>query len=330
MFKNKKNIFIGVFVAICFAVFAILVASMAGSKAEVYEETGESVDTAGNIKELPYTVLILGKDKVSGLTDVMMIASFDSENNRMCAVQIPRDTYAEYSENHKKLNTATKVLGGEGELCRFLSDALGVRIDGYLSLELEGFRRAVDVIGGVEIELDKTMYYNDPDQDLYIYLPKGKQLLDGKKAEMLVRYRSTYARGDLDRLDVQKRFVRAFFSKFKSSVSISSIYEIATSLFPYIDTNIPITTFISLGIKALKMDDDALNLVTLPGEDVKSNSGGSYYVMSAEPTWNILEEFFVTKGEQIDKNKLFEHPTDDNFKKIYARREDIQQSYADN
>ena len=326
MFKNKQRIYIYFFVALAVFAFAILLISTV-KVTEVYPD--EVVD-AGNIKERPYTILILGKDKVSGLTDVMMLASFDTENNRICAMQIPRDTYAEYSEKHRKLNTAVKVLGGEKELCKFLSNSLGVHIDGYVSLELEGFRRAVDVIGGVEIELDKTLYYNDPEQDLYIYLPKGTHLLDGEKAEMLVRYRSSYLRGDLDRLDVQKRFVRAFFFKFKSSVSISSVYGIAVSLLPYIDTNVPITTFVSLGIKALKVDDDSLGLITLPGEDVNSAAGGSYYVMSAEPTWNIFEEYFVTEGDSIDPHRFFEHPTNENFKKIYARREDIQPSFAEN
>ena len=326
MFKNKQNIYIYFFVVLAALAFTILLISAI----DVTEDNPDEVIDTGNIKERPYTILILGKDKVSGLTDVMMLASFDTENNRICAMQIPRDTYAEYSENHRKLNTAVKVLGGERELCKFLSNALGVHIDGYVSLELEGFRRAVDAIGGVEIELDKTLYYNDPEQDLYIYLPKGTHLLDGEKAEMLVRYRSSYLRGDLDRLDVQKRFVRAFFSKFKSSVSISSIYGIAVSLLPYIDTNIPLTSFVSLGIKALRVDDDDLGLITLPGEDVKAVNGGSYYVMSAAPTWNILEEYFVTERDEIDRNRLFEHPTDENFRKIYARKEDIQPSFAEN
>ena len=322
MFKFRKNIFIWVFALICLLAFALLIIGLSSNNTKVVDEAGDTVDTAGNIKEQPYTVLVLGKDKVSGLTDVMMLASFDGENSRICVVQIPRDTYAEYSENHKKLNTATKVLGGEKALCKFLSDSLGVKIDGYISLELEGFRRVVDAIGGVELELTSTLYYNDPEQDLYIYLPKGKQLLDGEKAEMLVRYRSSYVRGDLDRLDVQKRFLSALFSKFKSSVNISNAYDIALSLFPYVDTNIPLTAMVSWGIKALKVDDDDLVLMTLPGEDAKTSSGGSYYVMSVAPTRKILEEYFVSEGSGIDRKKLFEHPTNKTFREIYSREFD--------
>lgn len=322
MFKFRKNIFIWIFTVVCLASFAVLIIDASGNKPQSVDKSGEVVDTAGNIKERSYTVLILGKDRVSGLTDVMMLASLDSEKGRICVVQIPRDTYAEYSENHRKLNTATKVLEGEKELCRFLSDSLGVRIDGYISLELEGFRQAVDAIGGVELELDSTLYYNDPEQDLYIYLPKGKQHLDGKKAEMLVRYRSSYVRGDLDRLDVQKRFLSALFSKFKSSVNIFNAYDIASSLFPYVDTNIPLTAMVSLGIKALGVDEDDLVLMTLPGEDAKTSDGGSYYVMSAASAKKIFEEYFVIEGTGIDRKRLFEHPTNKIFREIYSREAD--------
>ena len=279
----------------------------------------ESTETAKGA-EAPFSLLILGKDKVSGLTDVMMLASFDIENGRICVVQIPRDTYAEFSKEHKKLNTATKVLGSEKKLCDFLSSSLGVSIDGYVSLELEGFRKAVDAIGGVEIELDRTLYYNDPSQDLYIYLQKGKQVLDGKKAEMLVRYRSGYVRGDLDRLDMQKRFLAALFEKMKASVNISNAYELASSVFPYMDTDISLPVFVALGLKALKLESSDIELVTLPGEDARAGNGGaSYYVLSAQPTRRIFEEYFVVKSEQIDPKRLFEHPSNEKFREIYAR-----------
>lgn len=315
---SKKYITIAISAAA--AMLLIMCLSLALGKS--LEDGADETAKVAKSSEEPFSLLILGKDKVSGLTDVMMLASFDTENGRICVLQIPRDTYAEYSENHKKLNTATKVLGGEKKLCQFLSEALGVNIDGYLSLELEGFRKAVDAIGGVEMELERTLYYNDPAQDLYIYLQKGKQVLDGKKAEMLVRYRSGYVRGDLDRLDMQKRFLAALFDKMKASVNMSNAYELASSVFPYMDTNISLPAFVTLALKALKLDSSDIELMTLPGEDATAGSGGaSYYVLSAQPTRRILEEYFVIKAEQIDKKRLFEHPSNEKFREIYTRSE---------
>ena len=54
---------------------------------------------------------------------------------------------------------------------------------------INGFRNIIDAIGGVEFDVPIRMFYNDPEQNLHIDLQKGKQLLNGKKAEMLVRFR---------------------------------------------------------------------------------------------------------------------------------------------
>jgi len=157
--------------------------------------------------------LILGKDKVSGLCDVIMIGSVDPVGDSAILLQIPRDTYAVYSEKgYRKLNGALNTLGAEG-FCEFISKNFGVAIDGYLLFDLEVFKRAVDAIGGVDVDLPFDMDYDDPYQGLSIHLDAGRQHLDGAEAEKFVRYRSGYVRGDLGRLDAQKIFMSALFKK---------------------------------------------------------------------------------------------------------------------
>lgn len=278
-----------------------------------------------------FCLMVLGKDKVSGLTDVMMLVSFDPKEDRICVMQIPRDTYAEYGDgSHSKLNTAAKILGGERELCDYLSGAFGVYIDGYLSLELEGFRRIIDAIGGVEIELDRTLYYNDPEQGLYIHLKKGKQTLDGEKAEMLVRYRSGYVRGDLDRLDMQKQFLAALFTSLKKAVTPSNAYQLASALLPYIKTDVELPMAVGLGLEALSVESSALGFLTLPGEDAVSHkTGASYYVMALEPTSRVIAQYFSKDGTEVDHEGLFEHPTYERFREIYGREGEPSVSFAD-
>ena len=278
----------------------------------------------------PFCVLVLGQDKVSGLTDVMMLASLDVEKQRISVLQLPRDTYVDYGSSYCKLNGALKYFGSEEKLCEFLSESFGVRIDGYVSLGLPAFRNAIDAVGGVEFELERAIRYSDPEQNLYIDLPAGKQVLDGKTAEMLVRFRSGYVRGDLDRLDVQKRFLVALFNKFKSSVDLSNAYELAANVLGGMRTDIDIPLAVALGIKALSVDTSAIAFITLPGEDVVSQkSGGSYYVMSAEPTQNALKEFFSFERDTVDENQLFMNARDKDFCEIYFKKFDYFVSFAD-
>ncbi|MBC7959439.1 MAG: LCP family protein, partial [Vallitaleaceae bacterium] len=65
-------------------------------------------------------------------------------------------------------------------------------------------------------------------QDLYIDLEKGVQLLDGDKAEQLVRYRH-YQMGDLQRIEVQHQFMVALFDKVKAIDNFSQVKGLATT-----------------------------------------------------------------------------------------------------
>lgn len=327
---SKKNIFIsGAFIALALIACVSLTLIFGSS------EQSEDVSALNNVSEKtaqePFCMLIMGKDRASGLSDVIMLASFDMQRDRICVMQLPRDTYAEYTEkSYRKLNAAPKILGNEG-FCAFLSDNLGVRIDGYVSLDLDAFRLAVDAIGGVEMTLDKPLNYEDPAQNLYIHLPAGKQTLDGAAAEKLVRFRSGYIRGDIDRLDVQKSFLASFFVKAKQEISRDNAYAIADELLPYIKTNINSATLTALGLKAMNVDESDLLFATLPGEDaVEEASRASYYVMSARPTDSVLSEFFGKEVQGIDEGGVFLHPKYEKFKEIYSREATIEPISAEN
>ena len=287
-------------------------------KNEDAENTEQSIEV-GKLTERPYCVLVLGKDEVSGLTDVMMLVAFDKTSNKVFVLQLPRDTYVNYGASYCKLNGALRALGEEG-LCEFLENAMAIEIDGYVSIELEGFRALVDSIGGVEMNIEKPLKYSDPAQGLYIDLPRGQQTLDGKRAEMLVRYRSGYTRGDLDRLDMQKRFLAAFFLRLKEKTTPFSIYPIASSVFPFLKTDISASELASLGFKIIGISSDEVSFATVAGEDaVSSISGGSFFVLSKPSAQDILNEHFSADGE-FDPEGRFLHPSLENFKKIYEKK----------
>ena len=269
--------------------------------------------------ERPYCVLVLGKDAASGLTDVMMLVSFDKAQNKIFVLQLPRDTYADYGASYYKLNGALRALGEDG-ICEFFQSSMGIEIDGYISLELEGFRALVDSIGGVEMNIEKPLKYSDPSQGLYIDIPSGRQTLDGKHAEMLVRYRSGYARGDLDRLDVQKRFLAALFATLKQKITPFNIYSIARSALPYLKTDISASELVSLGLKLALVNVSDVSLATIAGEDARSSiSGGSFFVLSKDAAEEILRERFSLDAD-FDRDGKFLHPSLENFRKIYYQR----------
>jgi LCP family protein required for cell wall assembly len=81
----------------------------------------------------------------------------------------------------------------------------------------DAFRETIDALGGVEFDVPQNMNYDDPQQGLSIHLKKGYQLLDGDKAEQLVRFRN-YPMGDIDRTKVQFDFLYSFGGVYKKEI----------------------------------------------------------------------------------------------------------------
>ena len=315
---NKYILIAAALIAV--AVIIVSAATLALGRWEGVDGKDGLTDALQKGADKPYCILVSGEDRVAGLYDVMMLVSVDMARERICVMQIPRDTYAEYTDgSYKKLNGGARSLGGAAGLRAFLEQSLGVAIDGYLTLDLSAFRNIIDTLGGVEIELDEPICYNDPEQELYIDLPEGVQTLDGEKAEMLVRYRKGYADGDLGRLNAQKKFLAALFSTLKEKVNSDNAYRLAASLIAGVDTDIDIATAAILGLEALSVEKSSLFFATAPGEQTTAvKSGASYYVISAEATDELLCEYFGKDETRVfDKNKLLCHPSYDSFISIY-------------
>jgi LCP family protein required for cell wall assembly len=95
-----------------------------------------------------------------------------------------------------------------------LSSCWGVPIDHYIIIDIKSFERIIDAIGGVDINVEKRMHYEDPwddDGGLVIDLYPGEQHMDGKKAIQYVRYRD--GEGDIGRIGRQQKFMKAVLAK---------------------------------------------------------------------------------------------------------------------
>ena len=315
--KKKRILFLIVAVMLVAAVITIMLSAF-------YVDGGSDVDdgeykTAVKVEERG-NFLLMGKDRASGLTDVMMLVSLDAQSSRLSVLQIPRDTYAEYTATgYRKINGALNALGADGT-CEFLSNALCVDIDGYVVFELDSFAKAVDMIGGVEVNIPFDMEYRDPYQDLYISLPAGKQTLNGERAEQFVRYRFGYVRGDLGRIDAQKLFMAAFFQKVSQDVGKFELLRIATALLDEMDTNLALSDAISLATRVISMEAENINMLTLSGEDVRSEQSGAwFYVISKSAAHEQLSSYMGVNVDvnDFDKAGEFLHEGAVSFSKIY-------------
>jgi len=175
--------------------------------------TGDMPTVSGNRKEGMYTFLLVGTDMGDGNTDTIMVAAYDTKEQQVSIMSIPRDTMINEKWDIKKINSVYSRTGSSiSSLANRIQKLVGFKPDFYVKVDLSMFVKLVDLVGGVEFDVPRDMKYDDPYQDLHIDLKKGVQVLDGQHAMQLVRFRR-YSEGDIKRVEVQQAFMKALIKE---------------------------------------------------------------------------------------------------------------------
>ena len=321
MVKNKgKKILI-------ISLFAIFVSLIAIAKIWAI---GEKSTFAGNKDKSFYTVLICGADGSGANTDVMMLAALDMQNGRVNLIQIPRDTFVNPTASGLGVTRINAVYGAAyasaevsgaarrkaamQKLCGFMEGAFCIEIDRYALIDTDVFAKAVDAVGGIEYEVPFDMHYEDPVQGLSIHLRAGRQTLDGKMAEGLLRYRSGYATGDLGRIDIRESFIREALTQVKSKLTAAGAARLAAELALSVTTDMNALEISRFAAFLHGIAEENVKIKTISGSTVQNPETGAwiYYALNKEAALADINEY-ISRGreaalEDFDKNAVF---TDD-------------------
>ncbi len=131
-------------------------------------------------------------------------------------VSIPRDSYVTIPGHGSNKINAAYSLGGAKLLTQTVEEATGMHIDGYMEIGFVGFVDVVNAVGGVTMCLAKPM----KDKDAHVDLKAGCQELNGKQALGFVRARHSQTRGDLDRVENQRKLMAAVMKEAISPVTL--------------------------------------------------------------------------------------------------------------
>ena len=277
-----------------------------------------------NYEKDKYVFLVAGFDEAAENTDVLFTVSYDAKNSEARIAQIPRDTYFAFGRVQNKINQlyASKVYSGVSEKNALretsvdISNAFGTKFDGFFGVTIKTFKKLVDAIGGLDIVLtdEKTIYLDGEDP---IVLKAGNNHIDGEMAERFVRYRSGYAMGDLGRIDAQKIFLNALFSKMLSGIKLPTIMKVASVIEKEVITDVKLFDFINLFIEILNSKaDKKAYYVTLPGEPAENKNGLSFYVLNRKSSAEIVKKYMFATDE-FDKKRVFVDKSNPFFAEIY-------------
>lgn len=194
-------------------------------------------------------------------TDVMMLVSMDKKTNETNIISIPRDTFSDkIGSPSQKINSAHAV-GGENRAIEVVEDLFDTKIDNFIKINYKGFREFIDAIGGVNVDIDRDMIYDDPGQDLKIRFYKGDNVtLDGRKAEEYIRWRKNNqgeapavgGGSDFARIEKMQYFIGQVINELASVSTVFEINEILDSIADNIRTDMDFGTMANLALKIKK------------------------------------------------------------------------------
>lgn len=279
---------------------------------------GESSETLENLE--PIQVLIMGISGVDDykLADSIMIASYNPKDQTASLMSIPRDTYVG-TRNRKtatqnylasyKINTVFRSGTNIPEAIDRINDLTGLELENYVIIDTDALIKLVDAIGGVTFNVPIDMDYDDDSQNLHIKLSAGEQLIDGAKAEQLLRFRHnndgstypySYGQQDIGRMRTQREFITATLKQTLTPQNIFKIKEIMDIMSTNVTTNLDFATLKKYVPRVVEFSVDNLNTDVLPGESEMCN-GVSIYVADNTKTKEVVSELFP-KSEEIEDN----------------------------
>jgi LCP family protein required for cell wall assembly len=193
----------------------------------VPDETG-APDEAG---PGPVNILVVGSDarapgdpdaqEVMGMrADSIAVVRIDAANHRIGIMSIPRDLLVEVDGERRRINSY--LADGPDRLVHVVTTTFGIEINHYVEVGFDGFRRIVDLAGGITIPFDA------PERDTYTGFTttagcvrlNGAQALAYVRSRHLQRYDATTGRweqdprADLGRIERQQEFALRTFAAF--------------------------------------------------------------------------------------------------------------------
>lgn len=236
-------------------------------------------------------VLMLGVN--DGLTDVMMLGSYDLRNQRVDIISVPRDTY--YYRSDYKSAAAQKINSiyhteDVVKTAEAVSEVLlGMPINYYVVVDYDAVRAIVDEMGGVPVNIPFTMKYDDPydTPPLHIYFEEGPTVLSGDDAVKYLRYRKGYKTGDIGRISAHQEFVKAAIRKALEHGPVA----VAKVAFREIESDIPLDMLLTLAGKAAGLDSENVYTWMVPGHSGMAN-GASYWYADLQETEQMIDEIY--------------------------------------
>jgi LCP family protein required for cell wall assembly len=193
------------------------------------------------------TLLLMGVDRraqpgdIPARSDAITLITIDPASKTAAMLSIPRDLYVPIAglDRVDRINTAyffgdaQRLPGGGAQTARdTIALNLGIPIDRHFIINFEGFKQAIDALGGIDVDVPATIVDDQYPRDDFgverLVIPAGLTHMDGELALKYVRTR--HADSDLGRLRRQQQVMLAVRDKALSLGALSHLPELVAAV----------------------------------------------------------------------------------------------------
>jgi LCP family protein required for cell wall assembly len=288
-------------------------------------------------------ILLLGIDKrpdeLYARTDTMILITADPNSKTAGMLSIPRDLWVSvpgYDED--RINNAhffgdknAYPGGGPALAMKTVQYNLGVPVHFYVKVDFDGFRKIVDTLGGIEIDVPETIddpqypdnnYGYDP-----FYIETGRQTLDGYNALKYARTRATPG-ADFSRAERQQQVLLAIRDKALQLDMIPKIPELWNSMAGTVETNLQLVDIIELAQLADEIDAEHIQTavidVNMTTNYIVPDTGAQVLLPHRERIRELVDEMFA-ESEPVETGPAQTEIKVDQTAQAQARAEEIEQ-----
>lgn len=285
------------------------------------EATGSPTQTPGHVEipgvcsgSSPTNILVLGIDnrqhdyEAAVRADTISVVSVRFDNRSAAVLGIPRDLYVALPDmadvTEGRINTAYAYGeardmpgGGPGLSAQTVTLNFGIRLDRYVVIDFDAFVRAVDAIGGIDIDVPEPIYdahfpADDGVSEMVLEIPAGRQHMDGA---MALRYaRTRHQDNDFERIRRQQAVMLAIREKMLSASILPRLPELIQATYGSVRTDLSLPEIAALACIGQQIDRGAIRTYVIDGQYVMpwvTDAGAAVVIPDREALGPVVREF---------------------------------------
>jgi LCP family protein required for cell wall assembly len=229
-----------------------------------------------------FTALIIGSDvregdPKRGRADSLHLLVVNAKTGAGTIIGIPRDSYVNIPGRGANKINASLFFGGPRSTVAAVKALSGIHIQYWALIEFSRFRKLVDTLGGVEVDVPYAMRDSFSGSDF----KPGRTKMNGTQALAFSRDRHSARGGDFGRSENQGRLLLAALEKFREDAKNPlKLAKYLRAFDDLVESDVGIGELLRLAAIGRTLEPGKIKNVVLPG---RSGSAGGSSVVFVSP-----------------------------------------------